>query len=224
MTNDYTPLRIPESMTARENGSYMRGLREHFKLSLQDVSERLHIRVRYVQAMEEGRLDQMPGKVYARGYLHTYAEFLGLDPEQLVDQWFATEGVLPSSPAPVASGRSKPLLTRTNWRGLGIAGVMALVALLIFTQIAGRETAVKQAPTVMAVPEAMLASVRNRVKPTQQNRDCLMGKGPLSCFFSHRTMQAIMAIDAVERRVLDADMPEAEDAKATTPPEEDAND
>lgn len=89
MRMSQTPVRIPETMTPKEIGAYMGGLREHFKLSLQDVSERLHIRVRYVQAIEQSQIEQLPGKVYARGYVHTYAEFLGLDADQVAAQWFA---------------------------------------------------------------------------------------------------------------------------------------
>ena len=98
-------LRVPESMGPKELGSYMRGLREHFKLSPQDVSERLHIRMRYVTAIEEANYDAMPGKIYARGYVQTYAEFLGLDAEQVVKQCFPAEEV---KTAPISIATPKP--------------------------------------------------------------------------------------------------------------------
>ncbi|MBX9725674.1 MAG: helix-turn-helix domain-containing protein, partial [Rickettsiales bacterium] len=44
-----------QNMTPREIGSQMAALREQFGLTPQEVSERLHIRTRYIHAIEEGR-------------------------------------------------------------------------------------------------------------------------------------------------------------------------
>ncbi len=89
----YTPLRLPATMSRADIGPYMRSLREHYTLSQQDVSERLHIRGRYVYAIEAGEFDALPGQVYAKGYVHTYAEFLGLDAEQVVGICFGSAPV-----------------------------------------------------------------------------------------------------------------------------------
>ena len=83
--------RVPESMELADIGPYFRGLREHYKLSEQDVSARLHIRAKYIQAIETSDVSQLPGKVYARGYIATYAEFLGIYPDQAVERLLGTE-------------------------------------------------------------------------------------------------------------------------------------
>ncbi len=90
-------------MGPKEIGAHLRACREEFLLSVQDVSERLHIRPRYLTAIEEARFDVMPAPVYARGYLATYAEFLGLDAARVVQQCFA-----PPPAAPTAS-EAKPV-------------------------------------------------------------------------------------------------------------------
>lgn len=49
------------------------------KLSLERVAEDLKIRKQYISALEDNDLDSIPGKVYARGYLKMYQEYLGLE-------------------------------------------------------------------------------------------------------------------------------------------------
>lgn len=185
------PVRIPSSMEPDDIGPYLRELREHFKLSVQDVSERLHIRARYVTAIEEGRFDALPGAVYARGYVHTYAEFLGLDADRVVEQCFKVKA---PEPAPLQVGQkqareAKPALKQTlvsQWRNIAILAVIGMVMLVILVQLIGmvRLQGSVMPPTTPAVPEKMLASIRDEVFPTEPNYNCLMGNYHLSCFFA----------------------------------------
>ncbi|MFP3345109.1 helix-turn-helix domain-containing protein, partial [Halomonas sp. SIMBA_159] len=48
------------------------------------VATTLRIRLRYLEAIEDGRFDDLPGSVYAVGFIRTYAEFLNLDTEEMV--------------------------------------------------------------------------------------------------------------------------------------------
>jgi cytoskeleton protein RodZ len=57
--------------------------RERLGKELSEVSSRLRIRVAHLQALEQGRIGDLPGKVYALGYLRSYAKELGLNPEEL---------------------------------------------------------------------------------------------------------------------------------------------
>jgi cytoskeleton protein RodZ len=65
-------------------GEELRAAREARNLSLSDVSERLHIRTVYLQSLEEEDWAAIAAPVYVRGFLRTYARFLGLDPEAVV--------------------------------------------------------------------------------------------------------------------------------------------
>lgn len=178
----------------------MAALRAGFNLTPQEVSERLHIRPRYVNAIEEGRYELMPGKVYARGYVHTYAEFLGLNADEIVAQCFAGELPANAQPVPVPAYAAPSMmprgqqLARKNWRAYGIVGAVALAALLLVSQLSGHESREPEAPpvsNVAPVPEAMLASVRNLVMPTPQNYDCLTGDAALSCLFADAVTHTI---------------------------------
>jgi hypothetical protein len=51
------------------------------------VEDRLKIRARYIRAMEEERWDLLPGPAYARGFLRTYGDFLGLDGAALAAEY-----------------------------------------------------------------------------------------------------------------------------------------
>jgi cytoskeleton protein RodZ len=53
---------------------------------LSDVWSMLKIRPDFLAAIEESRFEALPGSVYAIGYVRSYAAYLGLDAEKLVDR------------------------------------------------------------------------------------------------------------------------------------------
>ncbi len=60
-------------------GTRLKAAREAKGLSLEDVQQALKIRSRYLEAIEAGELGEIPGLVYARGFIRTYARYLGVD-------------------------------------------------------------------------------------------------------------------------------------------------
>jgi cytoskeleton protein RodZ len=80
----------PAASDAASSGGYegvghsLRVVRERRGLELADVSARLRIRRPYLEAIESGRFAELPGAVYINGFLRQYAEFLGLDAEQVL--------------------------------------------------------------------------------------------------------------------------------------------
>ena len=60
-------------------GEALRSAREQSGLSLQDVSQRLKMPVRVLQALEAGQWDQSGGAVFVRGQLRSYGRLLKLD-------------------------------------------------------------------------------------------------------------------------------------------------
>lgn len=65
-------------------GHSLKVVRERRGLTLADVSARLRIRRPYLEAIEAGRFSELPGAVYVSGFLRQYAEFLGLEPDQVL--------------------------------------------------------------------------------------------------------------------------------------------
>jgi cytoskeletal protein RodZ len=62
-----------------EIGHNLRETRERLGLTLEEVERGTRIRIRNLEAIERGDFDSLPSSVQARGFLHNYAEFLGLD-------------------------------------------------------------------------------------------------------------------------------------------------
>ena len=87
-------------------GERFRAAREQRGLTLSDVAEHVRIRSVYLAAIEEDNWKAIGAPVYIRGFLRTYARFLGLDPEEAVSQFNASEGTTPG-PMPQAAGASK---------------------------------------------------------------------------------------------------------------------
>ncbi len=57
------------------------------RIDTAEVELRTKIRAKYVRAMENEEWDLLPGEVYVRSFLRTYADFLGLDSRQLLDDY-----------------------------------------------------------------------------------------------------------------------------------------
>lgn len=66
-------------------GERLRNAREAKGLSLDAVEGLTRIRATYLQALEDEQFDRLPGLVYGKGFLRTYAIALGLDPDPLLE-------------------------------------------------------------------------------------------------------------------------------------------
>ncbi|WP_417513045.1 helix-turn-helix domain-containing protein [Minwuia sp.] len=71
-------------------GAELRAERLRCGLTLDDVSSRLRIRTSHLEAIEAGRFGDLPGQIYAIGFIRSYAEFLGADGDVCVSL-FKTE-------------------------------------------------------------------------------------------------------------------------------------
>lgn len=65
-------------------GQHLRQRREARRISVAQAANVLHIRMRYVEAMEAGTFDAFPSPAQARGFLGSYAQYLGLPLEPLL--------------------------------------------------------------------------------------------------------------------------------------------
>jgi cytoskeletal protein RodZ len=186
MSQPATPLRVPDHMSRADICAYLRELRLHFGLNETDVSERLHIRVKYITAIEQGQFEAMPGKAYARGYVHTYAEFLGLDAEQVVERCFGPELAreVQAHSVPESSRRMSGKAMR--WPLIAAAIVLGFLGLAALHDTGGVAEEEEDSAQVEAVPESYLASLRNMVMPSSDSIDCFNERSWLSCFYAQR--------------------------------------
>ncbi len=68
-------------------GEQLRAAREGMNLSLEQVSRTTFIKLRFLEALEEDRLEEMHTAAQARGFLRMYADLLGIQPQPLLDIW-----------------------------------------------------------------------------------------------------------------------------------------
>ncbi|HLF58617.1 MAG TPA: RodZ domain-containing protein [Alphaproteobacteria bacterium] len=68
-------------------GAMLRATRQRYGWDLEDIEDALRIRLVHLQAIEDGRFEDLPGPAYAVGFVRAYAEHLGLDRELVVTQF-----------------------------------------------------------------------------------------------------------------------------------------
>jgi cytoskeletal protein RodZ len=70
-----------------EIGHSLREARERQGLGYPEIELATKIRAKYIRALEEEDFTAVPGDAYIRGFLRTYAEYLGLDGDVYVDEY-----------------------------------------------------------------------------------------------------------------------------------------
>jgi len=73
---------MPETL-----GAYLRKARLERNLTLEQVAQATHVRLAYLEALENDRLDLLPSAVQGRGFLRLYAGYLGIPVQPLLDLW-----------------------------------------------------------------------------------------------------------------------------------------
>jgi cytoskeleton protein RodZ len=120
-----------------EIGNSLREARVRQQLELGEVELATKIRARYVRALEEESFEALPAQTYVKGFLRTYADYLGLDGQLYVDEFnsrFGAEGDEPSEP--VVPRRTSHVARQhrrleRRWIAFALAGIAALVVFFI---------------------------------------------------------------------------------------------
>jgi cytoskeleton protein RodZ len=68
-------------------GATLREARMRAKIDINEVETRTKIRAKYLRAIENEEWGLLPGDVYVKSFLRTYADYLGLDSRQLIDDY-----------------------------------------------------------------------------------------------------------------------------------------
>jgi cytoskeleton protein RodZ len=112
-------------------GDVLKSARTGQGLDITAIEDRTKIRTRYLRALENEEWDVLPSHAYAKGFLRTYAQALGLDADALVDEY--RRQVESATPGAYPHTLGEPLLEggRPPGRGRGLWPVGAVVALLV---------------------------------------------------------------------------------------------
>ena len=101
----------------KDIGNFLRERRETRGISLIEVEKDLKIRKKYLQALEEGNIDEIPGKTYIIGYLRNYSKYLGIDDEN-IDQIIQTYNNLKKQEAGLEKTKKNNIYLKTKDRSI----------------------------------------------------------------------------------------------------------
>src|SRR3954447_21175318 len=96
-----------------EIGNSLREERTRKDLDFPELEQGTKIRAKYLRALEDEQFDTLPSETYVKGFLRTYADYLGLDGQLYVDEYssrfvIGEEVVRPRrSPQPDARNRRR---------------------------------------------------------------------------------------------------------------------
>ena len=121
-------------------GETLREARMRQHLDITDVEARTKIRAKYLRALENEDFGMLPGSTFVKSFLRTYAEFLGLDPHVLVEEYRARHDPRDESEltpfAPRPRGRERRPPPRAPWLG-GALVIVAILAVLLILGLTG---------------------------------------------------------------------------------------
>ena len=115
-----------------EIGHSLREARVRHGLDLNRVEADTKIRAKYLQALEEENFELLPAETYVKGFLRTYANYLGLDGQLYVDEFnsrFATYDEPIVSQPRSRRPRSRP--AESNFVVVALAGIVAVTVLVV---------------------------------------------------------------------------------------------
>jgi cytoskeleton protein RodZ len=170
-----------------EIGSSLREARIRQGLELAQAERDTKIRSRYLAALEDDDFEALPGPAYARGFLRTYADYLGLEGQRFVDEYYSR-----FAPSDDASAVAPVRIERA---GLGIgrwfaaaavvaAALVALIAWQLTSSGGGKETGSTQpvARTTTATAPPTTTTRTTPAPPTVARITVAATRGP--CWLS----------------------------------------
>lgn len=121
-------------------GKYLKKRREVRAMSMEEISRATRIPLASLERLESDRFDDLPGEVFVRGFLKSYARAVGLPVDDVMARYSASRRVANVTPIPVMSPIQKASKKRF---GVAIAFVLLLVlftlALSIVLKPRGRD-------------------------------------------------------------------------------------
>ena len=126
-------------------GSYIKHERELRGVSLEEISRTTKIHIRFLEALEDNRFDDLPGEVFIKGYIRSYANIIGSDADELLNSYeeFIGDKLIEKG----SNSQSKSPNIVKKYIGFVIAG-LSILALLFFTKFINLD---KNNPTIKIV-------------------------------------------------------------------------
>ena len=143
-------------------GDKLRRERDLRGISLREIAERTKISMRFLQALEEDRIDMLPGGLFPRAFVKQYALFLGLDAERTVADFVAAHGEAPQELRKAAPpSRRMPVSL-----GQVFLAVVAVLAVALTFRRGGQAERARPEPTPSTIAAAPAVLPTDRVYPS----------------------------------------------------------
>jgi cytoskeleton protein RodZ len=170
-------------------GEMLRRERLKRNLELGQIAQELKISSRFLEAIEAGQFDKLPGGVFTKSFIIQYARFLGLDEEEIAGEFQRTLEPPPEVPVPVETPRPLDSAIRVprveSWEAIGesrfrwssslSAAALVVVAMLVCSGLYAwwqhtrrPVTAHESAPVVAVQPAPPPAPVQQPASPAEQ--------------------------------------------------------
>jgi cytoskeleton protein RodZ len=158
-----------------EIGNSLREARLRQSLDFPEIEQGTKIRGKYLRALEDEQFDVLPAQTYVKGFLRSYAEYLGLDGQLYVDEYnsrFVVGEEEPQSRPRRSAPPSRGVQVQSRVVLLTLLGIVSVTALVIVAWTRGEpqtvtpvglgttKTATHQTPVVPAVAKTVRLLVK----------------------------------------------------------------
>ena len=118
-------------------GTIIRAARENAGYSLEQVSKETRVHLSHLRAIEDMTPNLLGAPVYAKGYIKSYARFLGMDEQITLDRYLAECAILKDPEkqeiAPPASSKARKLPVAVPMLGILIVGLIGAAGVFFLT-------------------------------------------------------------------------------------------
>lgn len=155
-------------------GDSLRESRMRQKIDITEVELETKIRAKYLRALENEEWNLLPGPTFVRTFLRTYAQYLGLDAQLIVEEYRAQyeprgESDLQQqfAPRPRRGREARPRRAPGRWLGVVLA-VVALLGFLLILGLTGEEDDGQRAEPSAQEPAATETVEEDKPKPKRK--------------------------------------------------------
>lgn len=143
-----------------EIGNSLREARQRRGIDFAQAELATKIRGKYLRALEDEQFEILPSETYVKGFLRTYADFLGLDGQLYVDEFNARFVVGEERELRPRRSRAKPKRNRRFETGVVVAALAAIVVLAVVVIAAWSSSGGGKTPTVGSKVRTVTTTVR----------------------------------------------------------------
>lgn len=143
-------------------GEYLKREREYRHITLDEVSQATKIRKYYLDAIERDEYNLLPGDSYLKGFVRSYAKYIGIDPDDTVLRLESYLKQFETKKTPLPVKRSIMTKSSRVYVIIAIAGILVIVALAGIVR-KGKKIEVKKEYKKIEMPQTgkTLAAVKS---------------------------------------------------------------